>query len=199
MNDVIIVKHKRVPAPSAREGNGTSFVIGLGRHGLAPTSEDINTDQGRELHSPLPIKRIGSLSQDSARRWLLDSQRSAIRCGHLIFLFLQRTIAKRSGGSQSKPPPPCQLKALIALLTAGVMNNAKSRLTWHTSHGPAYRFTGAYVGRVVDSQRDPPLVQATKIESVVNLEGAPASGGIKRRLWVRGDERGRRLSGMNCR
>jgi recombinational DNA repair protein RecR len=44
MNEVIIAKHKGVPAQTAGEGKCTSFVIGLGRHGLGPTSEDTNTD-----------------------------------------------------------------------------------------------------------------------------------------------------------
>ena len=44
MNEVIIAKHKSVPTQTAGEGKCTSFVIGLGRHGLSPTSEDTNTD-----------------------------------------------------------------------------------------------------------------------------------------------------------
>jgi hypothetical protein len=38
-NDVIIVKYKRVFAQAAREDNGASLVIDLGRHGLSPTAD----------------------------------------------------------------------------------------------------------------------------------------------------------------
>jgi hypothetical protein len=42
MNNVIIVKYKRLPAQTAGEVNCVSFLFGLGHHGRAP-SEDINT------------------------------------------------------------------------------------------------------------------------------------------------------------
>jgi hypothetical protein len=49
INSVIIVKYKCLPAQSARQSKGTSFVIGLGRHWLSQRPKNINTDQGRGL------------------------------------------------------------------------------------------------------------------------------------------------------
>jgi hypothetical protein len=59
MNDIIIVKHKCVRSSSAGESECTSFVISFGRHAPTLTSEDINTDQGQELHGALAINGIG--------------------------------------------------------------------------------------------------------------------------------------------
>jgi hypothetical protein len=50
MNEVIIAKHKSVPTQTAGEGKCTSFVIGLGRHGVTPrpkTQTPIRAEKSR--------------------------------------------------------------------------------------------------------------------------------------------------------